>query len=110
MQDIQAFGLEAVEQKGVVNLACAGITHAGTVALQGRELVFVEFLRVKEEAADKCGLSVVHAACSEKSQEVFPLVLVEIFSDICSCHSKIRGFRPQSYKKRARVTTLMRVF
>ena len=74
-----ALGFQTVEQQGVVNLACAGIAHALGVALQGRELVFVEFFRVKQQAADERALTVVHAARREQAQQVFALVLVEIF-------------------------------
>ena len=74
-----ALGFQPVEQQGVVNLACAGIAHALRVALQGRELVFVEFFRVEEQAADERALAIVHAAGREQAQQVLALVLVEIF-------------------------------
>ena len=76
-----SLGLEAVEQEGVVNMASTSIAHALGIALEGGELVFVEFLGIKEEASDEGGLAVVNRTCGEESQEVFLLVLVEVFLD-----------------------------
>ena len=62
-------------------MASTSIAHALGIALEGGELVFVEFLGIKEEASDEGGLAVVNRTCGEESQEVFLLVLVEVFLD-----------------------------
>ena len=59
--------LQAVQQQGVVDVV-TGITHTLAVTLQRIQLVFVQFLTIEQQTADKCGLSVIHRAGSKESQ------------------------------------------
>ena len=51
------------------------------VAFQGRELVLIQFLGVKEQAAYECRLAVVHRTGGEQAKQVLLFVLVEVFFD-----------------------------
>ena len=68
-----ALCLQSVEQQGVVYVV-AGIAHALAVPLQRVELVFVDFLAVKQQPAYQGRLAVIDRACGEKTEKVLLLV------------------------------------
>ena len=86
-----ALCLEAVKQQGIVD-AVAGIADALAVALEGCELVVVEFLGIEEEAPDEGALAVIDGAGGEQTQEVFLLVGVEVCFDIEGFFHRVQKF------------------
>ena len=70
------FGFQSVQQKGVVDVV-AGVTHTLAVALQGVQLVFVQFLAIEQQASYQGGLTVVHRPCRQKAKQVFLFILVQ---------------------------------
>ena len=71
-----ALGLETVEKEGVVNMV-ARITHTLAVALEGNQLVFVEFLAVEKQSTDQGRFTVIDGAGGEEAEQVLLLVPVE---------------------------------
>jgi hypothetical protein len=60
-----ALGAQAVGEQCKINLPWRG----GSLAFDGAHLIFVDRLRVVEQAADERGLAVVHAARRRKAQQ-----------------------------------------
>ena len=56
-----ALSLQSVEQQGIIDML-SGVSHTFAVALEGVELVFVDFLAVEEQSADERGFSIIDAA------------------------------------------------
>ena len=73
-------GSESVHQQGEVGLASLGSVLLA-VALDGRELILVDPLRVVEQSPDERALAVVDAAAGEEAQQSLPLVACEVFVD-----------------------------
>ena len=73
-----ALGFQSIEQQGIVDVF-AGIADALAVALQGIQLVFVDFLAVVQQPPDEGGFAVVDRAGCEETQQVFLFVAVEEF-------------------------------
>ncbi len=72
-----ALGAEAVGEEREVDLAGGG----GAFALDGLDLVFVDGLRVVEQAADEGGFAVVDGAGGGEAEEVFLALFGEEFGD-----------------------------
>ena len=71
-----ALGLETVEEEGVVNMV-ARITHTLAVALEGNQLVFVEFLAVEKQSTDQGRFTVIDGAGGEEAEQVLLLIFIE---------------------------------
>ena len=71
-----AFGLQSVEQQCVVDVV-AGVAHALAVAFEGVELVFIDFLAVKQQPPDEGRFAVVHRTGGQETKQVFLLVVSE---------------------------------
>ena len=56
-----ALSLQSVEQQGIIDML-SGISYTFAVALEGVELVFVDFLAVEEQSADERRFSIIDAA------------------------------------------------
>ena len=69
-----ALGLQSVKQQGIVNLSCTGIAHPLAVALQGGELVLIEFLAVEKQTSNQRALSIIDTARGEQSKQILFLV------------------------------------
>jgi hypothetical protein len=63
-------------------------------ALDGRELVLEQHLRVVQQAADQRALAVVDAAAGDEAQQALVLVLLQVGADVLGdevgdvCHQK----------------------
>ena len=72
-----ALGPQAVGQQREIDLSGSG----SSLPFDRAHLIFVDRLRVVEQAADERGLSIVHTARSRKSQQIFFAFISKIIAD-----------------------------
>ena len=67
---------QSIEQQSIVYMfAC--ITYTLTVTFQCIQLIFVQFLTVKQQTSDQSRFSVIHRTGSQQSQQVFLFVFIQ---------------------------------
>ena len=75
-------GFQTIRQQRGIKITARGSVNRRSL-FNGSELILVDHFGIVKQAADQCALAIVNAATGNESQQLFTLMLSEIFVNIC---------------------------